>query len=211
MSKRSKLGPTWALWKKGDIILVRSKATLIGRLIGIFQNNADAPTGWTHTAVYIGDGVAAESTYPHGGQAPVSKWLTSQHDLRVWRDMTLTPSQVNTFAEAAVTLSPNKYDTISIVRHFIDNVVERMTWNGTSGFRPLSWLLKDPDKDKKLLCSEMVEYAYNAACGRRFQPGDVGQARPNDIQAFLIGSGRGLVIDDFESGKRTTNPNWRSR
>ena len=183
LKQQSEIG--WPALTRGDIFLSRYHGNWFSRLIAEFQGAGGVPK-WSHTGIYIGAGMVAESTFPRGGIRPLSNYLGKKHDCEVRHPFHWSLSQRQAVASEASRLSHMRYDWPKFGRHLIDNVFERITWNGKKGWRPLSHLLKlDVDGDRANVCSELVERAVMYGTDERIDKGELGTARPLDISNWL--------------------------
>jgi hypothetical protein len=189
----------YPLFSRGMIFLSMYHGNLISWAIAFFQKKGQEM--WSHTGVYVGLGQTAEATTPKGGVFKLAQYFDARHTLALYEIPGMTLEQRAMFCSEAVRIAPRPYDYWQIVRHGIDNIIERLTWNGSSGFRPLAYLLKDANGSNRNVCSEMVERAFNFATGGRFQGGQVGEARPADVAGWLYIHGRQVVLQ--ERGKVT--------
>lgn len=189
----------------GDIFLRMWHGNLISTLVGFFQKKGDAGITWSHAGVVIGPNLTAESTLPHGGTFHLTKSAKKNCTLAVIRLGFMTHQQAAAFTAEASRLAPLPYDTGHLWTHLIDNLIERLFWNDStqSGPRPLSRFFKDKDGASKNVCSEMVERALFAATRMKFQSGQVGEARPDDIwDAYRLWneSGQAKIVFFAERG-----------
>jgi hypothetical protein len=167
------------------VFLSRYHGNWFSRLIAKFQG-AGGSAKWSHTGVYIGRGFVAEATFPKGGIRPLSNYLGKKHDMEMRHPFHWTRNQRNAIASEAARLAPMRYDWPKMARHLIDNVFERITWNGEKGWRPLSRLFRlDVDGEKANVCSELVQRAVYYGSGEKLDGGEMGTARPLDIANWL--------------------------
>jgi hypothetical protein len=156
---------SWQWWEKyeprnfpqiapGAVFLSMYHGNIISKLISIFQG---VGTDWSHTGIYIGDGKIAEATYPKGRVVSLRHYMGKRYTFEVYNVPGLTERERRHLAFVATVLAPRPYDTEKLFRHLFDNLIERITWNGRRGFRPLARLFKmDSDKDRRNVCSELT-------------------------------------------------------
>jgi hypothetical protein len=77
-------------------------------------------------------------------------YMGKRYTFEVYNVPGLTERERRHLAFVATVLAPRPYDTEKLFRHLFDNLIERITWNGRRGFRPLARLFKmDSDKDRR--------------------------------------------------------------
>jgi len=188
----------WPALRRGDLYLGYYLGWL-GRMIALFQGLPGAVLSppWSHSAVYVGDGMLAEATYPKGRLFPLSGYADASHVFSLFRVREWTEEQADAVARKAEDLVGRPYDSLNLFRHLVDNGIERLTWNPRrqKGYRPLASLIGDGDRDRRLVCSELVERAVLAATGEEVNPGHkIGEARPLDLFQWLEAKEAALVL-----------------
>jgi hypothetical protein len=172
--------------KRGAIFVSMYHGSSLSGLIAAFQGAGDV--AWSHTGVYIGRGMIAEATYPRGKVRSLRHYMRGGYTFEIYNVEGWVKEERAMIASEAARIAPGKYDTAKFVRHVIDNLFERLTWNRERGrgFRPLAALFKlDRDKDRRNICSELVERAIEYGTGERVAVGELGAARPYDVWIWL--------------------------
>ncbi len=177
--------------QRGAIFVSMYHGSWISRLIaklGKSPNGNEIPN-WSHVGIYLGMGHIAEATHPRGGVRSMRRYMGSGFTFGLYNIPNLTDMQRSAIASEAARLSNSPYDYAKIIRHLIDNVIERFTWRTMKqkGIRPLALLFRlDKDADAKNICSELVERSVKFGTGIKIVDGrEIGNARPTDVWEWL--------------------------
>jgi len=193
--------------KRGAVFVSMYHGSSISGLIAAFQGKGQV--AWSHTGIYIGNGQIAEATYPRGGVRSLKSYLRGGYTFEIYNVIGWTPEERAMIASEAARIAPGKYDTAKFIRHVIDNLFERMTWDAERGrgFRPLAALFSlDRDKDRRNICSELVERAIEYGTGERIAAGELGSTRPYDVWRWLTRVKKARPVFRHERGDVATAP-----
>ena len=161
----------------GDLFLSMYHGNLLSAAVAYFQK---VGSHWSHGGVYIWGGMTSEATSPKGGLHKLRDKMTSRYTLAIYRIVGIDRDQRYAIAAEACRIDHRPYDNWHLFRALVDNFFERLTWNGQTGWKPMSWFFKASSDDKNF-CTELVERAVYKATGEKMQGGDLGDARPTDM------------------------------
>lgn len=150
---------------RGDFLVVRSTGWA-ARLIQIGTRSR-----WNHAAIDVGNGQLVEAN-PNGVQRkPVTEYGTDQY---VTSRLELTDSQRDDIVAYAVRAIGTPYGWVDIVALALVAV----------GIRP-GWLDRYAARTDRLVCSQLVAYAY-AAAGCPVSSADPWTVTPGDLADVLL-------------------------